>query len=144
MAGVSIYLNFNGNTEEAFKFYRSVFGGEFSLLQRFKDMPGNEQVSKTDLEKLIHISLTLNEHVTLHGTDALENMGRKLVTGNNVSILLDATSKAEAESLFSKLSVKGKIEMPLQDTFWGAYYGSFQDQYGIFWMINFDKSQPAK
>ena len=138
MAGVSIYLNFNGNTEEAFVFYRSVFGGDFSLLQRFSDMPGNDQVSKADLKKLIHIALSLNEHVTLHGTDAIDNMGRKLVVGNNVSILLDAKSKAEAEKLFNKLSVNGMVEMPLQDTFWGAYYGSFKDQFGIYWMINFD------
>jgi PhnB protein len=141
MAGVSIYLNFKGNTEQAFVFYRSVFGGEFSLLQRFKDMPGNEQVKKTDMDKLIHISLPLNENVTLHGTDALDNMGRKLVEGNNVSILLDAKSKAEADTLFDKLSSNGMVEMPLQDTFWGAYYGSVKDQFGIYWMINFDKSQ---
>lgn len=141
MAGVSIYLNFKGNTEQAFVFYRSVFGGEFSLLQRFKDMPGNDQVSKTDMEKLIHISLPLDENVTLHGTDALDNMGRNLVEGNNVSILLDAKSKIEAETLFDKLSANGSVEMPLQDTFWGAYYGSFKDKFGIYWMINFDKSQ---
>ena len=127
MTGVSIYLNFSGNTEEAFIFYRSVFGGEFTLLQRFKDLPWIEQVSEADQEKLIHISLSLNDHVTLHGTDALESMGHKLIIGSNVYILLDAISKAEADTYFNKLSVNGIIEMPLQDMFWGAYYGSFTD-----------------
>lgn len=137
MTGVYIYLNFNGNTEEAFQYYRSVFGGEFSALQRFKDTPEKEKLSPTDQEKLMHIALPVGTNMSLMGTDMLESMGQVLKPGNNYSISLEAESKEEAEKLFTKLSAGGKVEMALQKTFWGAYFAMFTDKFGIQWMINF-------
>lgn len=137
MLKTHIYLNFAGTTEAAFEFYRSVFGGEFSHLQRFGDTPMSEQIPESVHQKIMHIALDLGA-VTLMGTDALEVMGQQLVMGNNVHISLSPDSKAEAERIFTALSVGGKIEMPLQDTFWGAYFASFGDQFGVQWMINYE------
>lgn len=142
MAKVGIYLTFKDNAEAAFIFYRSVFGGEFTNLQRFKDMPGNEKMPAHALEKLLHVSLPLNENVDLDGSDSMDGMGAPLNVGNNVSILLEVNSKAEADSYYNKLSEGGIVGMPLQDTFWGAYYAQFTDKFGIQWMINFTYPQP--
>jgi PhnB protein len=138
MANFNPYLNFNGNTEEAFNFYKSVFGGEFAMLMRFKDVPGNENLPAGMQDKIMHIALPVGNGNMLMATDSLESMGQKLVAGNNHYFMLGAESKEEADHLFAKLSVNGKIEMPLQDTFWGAYYGSFTDQFGIQWMIDYE------
>jgi PhnB protein len=138
MAVMNPYLNFNGNTEEAFNFYRSVFGGEFTMLQRFKDTPEASKLSASDGEKIMHIALPIGKGNVLMGTDALESMGQKLIVGDNISISLQTESKEEAAALFQGLSVGGKIEMPLQNAFWGAYFGMFFDKFGIRWMINFD------
>lgn len=140
MAKFSLYLNFNGNTEEAFRFYQSVFGGEFSGLQRFNQVPGVEPPSAADGEKIMHIALPVGENLELHATDALESMGQKLTVGNNFYIMLDANSKQEADGFFNALSVGGRVEMPMQEMFWGAYYGSFADQFGVQWMVNYQHS----
>jgi PhnB protein len=137
MKQVNIYLNFNGTTEEAFNFYKSVFGGEFAYLQRFKDTPEAEKLSASDGEKIMHVSLPLGNGLILMGTDALESMGQKLTVGNNFYISVEVESKDEADRLFEKLSVGGKIEMPMQDAFWGAYFGMFTDKFGIQWMIDY-------
>ena len=137
MNSLHIYLNFNGNTEEVFNFYKSVFGGEFSALQRFKDAPESEKLSSAEREKIMHISLPIAKGITLMATDALESMGQKLTTGNNFYILIDTDSKVEADTLFEKLSAGGKTEMTPKDTFWGAYFGSFTDRFGIQWMVNY-------
>lgn len=100
-----------------------------------------ENLAAGDQEKLMHISLPISENVLLHGTDALESRGHTLVIGNNFNVMIEAESKEEAEKLFHKLSTGGKIDMPLQDTFWGAYFGSFTDQFGIQWMVNYTYSQ---
>lgn len=131
------YLNFNGNTEEAFNFYKSVFGGEFLAIQRFKDSPEGQNVPQDARDKIMHISLPLGKNNILMGTDAPESMGFKIVTGNNSYILLETESEDEAAGLYKGLSAGGKIEMELQKTFWGAYYGSFTDKFGIRWMINY-------
>ncbi len=137
MASIDPYLNFAGNTEDAFNFYKSVFGGEFMILQRFKDVPGIN-VAEGDGEKIMHVSLPIGEGNVLMATDALDSMGQKLTVGNNFYISISAASKEEADALFTALSEGGTIEMPLQDTFWGAYFGMFADKFGIQWMVNFD------
>lgn len=141
MAQVSTYLNFGRNTEAAFLFYKTVFGGEFSGggIARFGDFPpaeGMPQLAETDKNLIMHIELPiLNGHI-LMGTDAPESMGFKLNQGNNVHIMLSPDTKAETDRLFSALSAKGVVTMPLQDMFWGAYYGSCTDQFGVQWMFN--------
>jgi len=138
MVTVNPYLNFNGNTEEVFNFYKSVFGGEFSMFQRFNETPAAENLSEVDKGKVLHVSLPIGNGVLLMGSDTLESMGHTLVVGNNVSISINTESKEETDKLFKGLSDGGKIKMPLQDTFWGAYFGMFDDKFGIQWMINYD------
>lgn len=135
---INTYLNFNGNTEEAFNFYKSVFGGEFFMLQRFQDTPAVGELGQTHGEKIMHISLPIGDGHLLMGTDALEEMGQKLNFGNNFHISLMPDTKEEADNLYKGLSEGGNIAMPLQDTFWGAYFGSFTDKFGVHWMINFE------
>lgn len=137
MKAFNPYLNFNGNTEEAFNFYKSVFGGDFAMLMRFRDAPGLENIPEELRDKIMHIALPVGNGTMLMATDSLESLGQKLVQGNNHYFMISSDSKEEADMLFQKLSVNGKVEMPLQDTFWGDYYGSFTDQFSIQWMINF-------
>lgn len=141
MAAINPYLNFNGNTEEAFNFYKSVFGGDFLALMRFKDNAECAQMAESDKDRIMHIALPLGNGNVLMGTDALESMGQKLTFGTNFYICLSPESKEEAERLFNGLSSGGKIEMPLQDMFWGAYYGSFADKFGVQWMVNYEKNR---
>ena len=141
MTSVSPYLNFNGNTEEAFNFYKSVFGGEFLALMRFKDNPQCGEMNENDKEGIMHIALPLAGGTVLMGTDAVESMGQKITFGNNFYICLAPDSKDEADRLFNGLSEGGKIEMPIQDMFWGAYWGSFADKFGVQWMINYDNNR---
>ncbi len=141
MATMNPYLNFKGNTEEAFNFYKSVFGGEFMTLQRFKDTPAADKIPANEKAKIMHVALPIGKGNVLMGTDALESMGQKLTIGNNFYISINAESKEEAEKLFNGLSAGGKIEMPLQDAFWGAYFGMFTDKFGIQWMVNYDYNQ---
>ena len=143
MPAFNPYLNFNGNTEEAFNFYKSVFGGEFITVIRFKDTPEAGRVPAADKEKIMHVALPIGKGNVLMATDALESMGHKLHTGNNFSISISTESREEADTLYRKLSSGGKIEMPLGDTFWGAYFGMFADKFGIQWMINYDTKQQA-
>lgn len=140
MANINPYLNFNGNTEEAFNFYKSVFGGEFATVMRFGDTPGCDEmpIAEADKEKIMHIALPIGNGDVLMATDALESMGQKLTEGNNFSISISVDSKEEADKLFNGLSEGGKVEMPLADAFWGAYFGMFQDKFGIRWMVNYD------
>ena len=140
MAAINPYLNFNGNTEEAFNFYKSVFGGEFLAVMRFKDNAECAQVSESDKNRIMHIALPIGNGNILMATDSLESLGQKLTVGNNFYICLSPESKKEAEKHFNGLSAGGKIEMPLQDMFWGAYYGSFADKFGVQWMVNYDKN----
>lgn len=142
MAKVSTYLNFPRKTEEAFNFYRSVFGGEFiGGIHRFSEVPPQEgmpEMNEEDKNLIMHISLPILGGHVLMGTDAPETMGFKVNQGNNIYLNLEPDTRAEADELFSKLSVGGKVETEMQEMFWGAYYGSFTDKYGIQWMINCD------
>lgn len=140
MANVSLYLNFHGATEAAFNFYRTVFGGEFGPLQRFRDTPGMEKLPEGDRGKIMHISLQITQNMTLHGTDTLDTMGRSLNMGNNMSVMLEVNSKDEAQKYYNALAAGGRDEMPLQETFWGAYFGSFTDKFGVPWMIDFEQN----
>jgi len=138
MAKLNPYLNFAGTTEEAFNFYRSVFGGDFSSLVRFKDMPmGETKLSKDDETKIMHIALPIGKDSVLMATDALESMGFKLVQGNDFSIMIQAESKEEADRIFKALSAGGTVEMPIADAPWGDYYGSFKDKFGVGWMVDY-------
>ena len=137
MATFNPYLNFPGNTEEAFKLYKSVFGGEFTFIQRFKETPMADKIPAKEKDKLMHIALPIGKGNVLMGTDALESMGHKLTPGNNFSISIEADSKEEAKRLFDGLSAGGKVETPLSDHFWGAYFGMFADKFGARWMINY-------
>lgn len=141
MATINPYLNFLGNTEEAFNFYKSVFGGEFAVLQRFKDTPHGDNMSAEDKEKIMHVSLPIGNGNVLMGTDVLTSMGQKLNIGDNFSISISADSEAEAENLFTALSPGAHVVMPLEKAFWGAYFGMLTDQFGIQWMVNFDYNQ---
>lgn len=140
MARVSTYLNFRNQTEEAFNFYKNVFGTEFiGPINRFSEVPAKEgqpPVKEEDKNLVMNIQLPiLNGHV-LQGTDAPESMGFKVNFGNNVYICLEPDSKEETDKLFNALSEGGKIEMPLQEMFWGDYYGSLVDKFGVSWMFN--------
>ncbi len=141
MTAVNPYLNFAGNTEEAFNFYKSVFGGEFQVVMRFKDNPQCGQMAEADKERIMHIALPIGNGTILMATDSLESLGQKLTVGNNFYICLSPETKQEADRLFNGLSVGGKIEMPIQDMFWGAYWGAFTDKFGVQWMVSYDKNR---
>lgn len=141
MARVNPYLNFKGNTEEAFNFYKSVFGGEFAMLMRFGDIPnqeGCEKMPESDLGKIMHIALPISEGNVLMATDAVGEYAEKSIYGNNISLSVSADSKEEADKIFNGISAGGEITMPLADAFWGAYFGMCKDKFGIHWMINYD------
>jgi PhnB protein len=141
MAAINPYLNFNGNTEEAFNFYRSIFGGEFSALMRWGDNGGcgeGSPLSETDLSKIMHISLPIGSGSLLMASDALESFGQNAVPGTNSYVAIQADNREEADRLFNGLSDGGKVEMPMSEMFWGGYFGSFTDKFGIRWLINCD------
>ncbi|WP_240432852.1 VOC family protein [Taibaiella koreensis] len=135
------YLNFDGKTEEAFNFYKSVFGGEFLAVHRMSEAPGTENLPEDERNRIMHISLPVDEHTVLMASDIVPSMGHTLTEGNGVHISLAPSSREEADKLFHGLSEGGKVEMPIGDTFWGAYFGSFKDRYGIYWMVNY-QNQP--
>jgi len=138
MAKLNIYLNFAGNTEEAFNFYKSVFGGEFSAVVRFKDMPmQGVNIPKKDENKIMHIGLPIGKEDVLMASDSLESLGQKLTQGNNVYISAHPESKDEADRIFRALSAGGTIEMPIADQPWGDYYGIVKDTFGVQWMVNY-------
>jgi PhnB protein len=141
MARVNTYLNFSRNTEQAFEFYKSVFGGKFNDpgISRFADVPRPKELpllAEDDKGLVMHVELSLPGGHVLMGTDAPESMGFKLVQGNNVHIDLELDTRAETKRLFDKLAAGGKVTMELQDMFWGDYYGSCTDKFGVQWMFN--------
>lgn len=138
MATLNPYLNFNGNTEEAFNFYRSVFGTEFVALQRYRDTSICSQVTPADAGKIMHVALPIGKGNILMGTDALESMGQAVRTGDNFSLSLSADSQEEAERLFGALSEGGQVVMPLDKAFWGALFGLLTDRFGVQWMVVYD------
>ena len=141
MAKVSTYLNFVRETEAAFVFYKSVFGGEFEggVIHRMGEVPqqsGQPELSAEDKNLVMHVGLELLGVHMLYGTDAPESMGFKVKYGNNVYINLQPDTRAETDTLFAALSQGGKVEMPLQVMFWGDYFGSLTDRFGVQWMFN--------
>jgi PhnB protein len=144
MALINPHINFNGNAEEAFNFYKSVFGGEFARIMRFKDLAGPEfSVAENEANKIMHIALPIGKNV-LMGNDVPEFMGRVNENENRSKIAISAESKEEAEKLFNGLSLGGEIEMPMADSPWGSYFGMFRDKFGIEWMVDFDPKYSGK
>ena len=138
MALINPHINFNGNAQEAFDFYKSVFGGEFALTIHFKDMPGIEiPLSENDANKIMHIALPIGKNV-LMGNDIPESMGKVNEMENRSKISVSAQSREEADKLFSGLSEGGNIEVPIGDSPWGSYFGMFRDKFGIEWIVDFD------
>ncbi|SHH47992.1 PhnB protein [Chryseobacterium oranimense] len=138
MANINPHVNFNGNAEEAFNFYRSVFGGEFTKIVRFKDLANAEfPVSEKEADKIMHIALPIG-HTVLMANDVPEILGRTNENENRSKIVINAESKEEADKIFNGLSAGGQIEMPISDSPWGSYFGMFRDKYGIEWMVEFD------
>ena len=139
MPSANVYLNFNGNCEEAFDFYKSVFGGEFAKVIRFKDLASPEfRVAEKEENKIMHIALPIGKSNMLMANDVPEIMGKTNENENRSKIVITAESKEEADKLFNGLSVGGQIEGPIGDSPWGSYFGCFRDQYGIEWIVEFD------
>ena len=143
MAKINPYLNFQGNTEEAFNFYKSVIGGDFSSIVRFKEMPvdgnsmpGANKMTTEESEKLMHVALPISGN-TLMATDMLESQGHKLRLGNNITLSLESESKEEADRLFNGLAEGGTIGAPIADAPWGAYWGMLTDRFDVPWMVNY-------
>ena len=138
MAKLNPYLNFPGTTEEAFNFYKSVFGGDFAGgIFRFRDTPGADKLTASEREKIMHIALPIGKDNILMATDALESMGHKVTSGNNFHLSIGADSKEEADRIFNGLSTGGKVTMPMADMFWGDYFGMLTDKFGIQWMVSY-------
>ena len=141
---INPYINFNGNAEEAFHFYQSVFGGTFAKIIRFKDMesPGHP-IPENEANKIMHIALPIGKNI-LMANDVPESMGRVNENENRSKIAITAESREEADRLFSGLSAGGSIEFPISDSPWGSYFGMFRDKFGIEWMVDFDPKYNGK
>lgn len=141
MTTANTYLNFNGNCEEAFNFYKSVLGGDFGYVGRFKDMPpqeGAEPLSAEEGNKVMHVSLPISKETNLMGSDTPGHWADRFKQGNNFSVSLAVDSKEEAERLFNGLSAGGDVHMPLTKTFWSEAFGMFTDKFGINWMVSYE------
>jgi len=139
MASVNIYLRFDGNCLSAFEFYKSVFGSEFLTISRFSEMPPMEGMPPVPVdlnERVMHVTLPIGTESVLQGSDTFPNMGPPYNPGNNFSVSITPESKEEADEFMSKLAEGGKVTMPMQTTFWNAYFGTCVDKFGINWMIN--------
>lgn len=141
---VNPYLMFNGTCEEAFLFYKSVFGGDFPYIGKFKDAPAEEGevLSEEALNRIMHVSLPIGSSI-LMGSDTHPRYG-DVGFGDNFSVSINAESREDADKIFNGLSAGGKVEMPMNDTFWGSYFGMFKDKFGIKWMVSFDKNEGMK
>jgi len=140
MALINPYLNFLGNTEEAFNFYKSVFGGEFAMVMRFSDTEHGANVPEEDRNKIMHIALPIGGNM-LMATDSLPSMGQSLNIGNNFSISVNGDSLEHTEHLFNGLSAGGNVIVPLKKEFWGDYFGLFFDKFGVQWMVHYREAQ---
>ncbi|HEX8357410.1 MAG TPA: VOC family protein [Segetibacter sp.] len=140
MTSLNPYLNFNGNTAEAFEFYKSVFGTEYLGIMRFKDVPPQFPFPESEGDKIMHVCLPLGNNAFLMGSDVPEAMG-KVVTGNNFHISINADSKEEADKLFNNLSANGTVIMPMDTAFWGSYFGMLKDKFEVQWMISCELKQ---
>ena len=141
MAIINTYLHSDGKTEEAFNFYKSIFGGEYSTFVRYSDMPdgsGFGEISDGEKQKIMHVALPTGSGNTLMGADTLESMKYEIKPGNNFSISITTESREETVRIFNGLAEGGKVTMPLAKTFWSEYFGMCVDKFGILWMVNFD------
>lgn len=136
------YLNFYGNAEEAFRFYQSVFGGELTLM-KMAEAPGAEKLSSEERNLAMHVSIPIGDGQFLMASDCMESQGQQLSFGNNNYIAVSPDSRQEADRIFNGLSAGGEVEMPMADMFWGDYFGSFKDQYGVYWMIIYENSKAS-
>ncbi|HCT30561.1 MAG TPA: VOC family protein [Bacteroidales bacterium] len=146
MTTVNVYLNFNGNCEDAFLFYKSVFGGEFAYMGRYKDMPPQEGMPPLKKEmdnKIMHVSLPISKETMLMGSDTGCDDTSHFKQGNNFGISITTDSKERADLLFNGLSNGGQVTMPMNQTFWGDYFGMFTDKFGVNWMVSFNTNQEA-
>ncbi|HYF01934.1 MAG TPA: VOC family protein [Patescibacteria group bacterium] len=143
MAQLNPYVNFPGNTEEAFNFYKSVFGGEFIGIMRYKDTPEADRISATEQDKIMHIALYVGSNI-LMGTDMLESMGQKAEFGNNMSLNYGADTEEEAREIFKKLSDGGTVSIPMEKQFWGDLFGMTTDKFGIQWMVSHMQQAPQQ
>ncbi len=143
LAAVNPYLAFNGTCEAAFNFYKSVFGGEFAEIYRYKDIPG-EEIPESEKEKIMHISLQLTDHVWLMGADSSEVCGQVTKFGDCVTLTLCTLDEEQTHTVYKALSEGGKITMPLEKTFWADLYATFTDKFGISWALNFIKDKDYK
>ncbi|MCU4177391.1 VOC family protein [Carboxylicivirga sp. N1Y90] len=141
MATINTYLTFNGNCEEVFEFYKSVFGGDYDHFGRFSEMPSEKPLPKEEADKIMHVSLPISKESVLMGSDSSEAFGKVTSVGDNFSISINAESEEEANMLFNGLSEGGKVNMPLEKTFWGSLFGMFTDKYSINWMVSYDYEQ---
>ena len=145
MALINPHINFNGNAEEAFTFYKSVFGGEFSKVVRFKELASPEfSIAEKEENKIMHIALPIGKSNVLMANDVPEFLGKVNENENRSKISISTESKEEADKLFNGLSAGGKVEMPITDSPWGSYFGMFRDKYGIEWMVEFDPKYNGK
>ena len=147
MPKINPYLTFNGNCEEAFNFYKSVFGGEFPYVGRFGEMPpqeGQPSVTESEKNRIMHISLPISKETILMGSDSSDAFGHATNQGNNITLSINADSKEEADRIFNQLSEGGKVTMPMDNTFWGDYFGMFTDKFGIHWMMSFNENHGDK
>lgn len=147
MATVNVYLTFNGNCEEAFNFYKSVLGGDFSYVGRYKDMPkqdGCEEINDSDANKIMHITLPIGNEISIMGNDSPEQWASSYKEGNNFSLSVDVRSKEEADRIFRGLSAGGHVTMPMQTTFWSAYFAIFTDKFGINWSVTMSPPQLSR
>ncbi len=137
MIKINPYLNFKGNCLEAFEFYKYVFGGEFTYLGYFKDMPQDAEhpLPEHVKDKIMHMSLPISQETTLMGCDVVEEFGQKVGFDGNIDLMVNAESQAEADDIWSRLSEGASINMPLQAVFWGDYFGSLTDRFGVRWMV---------
>ena len=133
------YLNFDGNCREAFDHYRSVFGGEFAIVQTFRDGPDGMGVSEEEMDNIMHVSFPIGDSV-LMGSDVPAAFGGAPVTGTNVQVSVSPESKEDADRVFAGLSDGGKVTMPMMDMFWGDYFGTCTDKFGINWMVGVEQS----
>lgn len=142
MASLHTYLTFDGDCEQAFEFYKSVFGGEFESMSRFSEMPDDPkfQVSESDKNKVMHVTLPIGNGSVLMGSDTTGEMAKHFTKGNNFSISINADSREDADRYFAGLSQNGYVIMPMNSTFWGSYFGMLTDSFGIQWMVSFDES----
>lgn len=139
MASINPYIHFNGNAEEAFNLYRSVFGGEFTIISRFKDMAASiPNLPESEAEKIMHISLPIGKHSLLMGSDTPSFMGTHNERENRSKIAIHTDTREEADHIFNNLTAGGEVEMPMSDSPWGSYFGMFRDKYGIEWMVSYD------